>query len=314
MSNLSNISYRSKQNKNECISKKIGWIGTGVMGAPMCLHLLNNGFSVSIFTRTKNKAQSLIDKGVQWCNSPQEVAQNSNIIFTMVGYPHDVEEIYCSKNGIFQGIRSQSILIDMTTSEPNLAQKISERAHQHGCLALDAPVSGGDIGARNGTLAIMVGGDKEAYNLVLPIFQILGKNIKYMGTAGAGQHTKMSNQILIASTMIGVVESLLYAYKAGNDLNEVIDVIGKGAAASWSINNLGRRIVNNNFDPGFFIKHFVKDMGIALKEAQHMNLSLPGLALAHQFYMSAIASGLENLGTQALYKVFQRLNGINIDS
>ncbi|MHA1777748.1 MAG: NAD(P)-dependent oxidoreductase [Promethearchaeota archaeon] len=289
---------------------KIGWIGTGVMGAPMAQHLIESNFSLNVFTRSKYKAQSLIEAGARWCESPQKVAQQSEIIFTMVGFPHDVEDVYFSNSGIFQGIKKGSIVVDMTTSEPQLAQKISESAHQNASLSLDAPVSGGDIGARNATLAIMVGGDRDAFDRILPIFQIIGQNIKYMGAAGAGQHTKMSNQILIASTMVGVVESLLYAYKAGNDLGEVIEVIGKGAAASWSINNLGRRIVKDDFDPGFFIKHFVKDMGIALKEAQHMKLSLPSLALAYQFYMSAMAFGWENLGTQALYKVFQKMNDI----
>jgi len=231
------------------------------------------------------------------------------VIFTIVGYPKDVEDVYFSGNGIFKGVSSGKIVVDMTTSEPTLAKKIYDTATSLGVHALDAPVSGGDVGARNATLAIMVGGDKETFETVLPLFQKMGENIKLMGPAGAGQHTKMSNQILIASTMIGVVESLLYAYKAGLNLDEVIDVIGKGAAASWSINNLGRRIVQGNFDPGFFIKHFVKDMGIALAEARKMNLSLPGLALAQQFYISATAMGLENLGTHGLYLVFKKMNG-----
>ena len=199
----------------------------------------------------------------------------------------------------------------MTTSEPSLAQKIYKEANKKGVSSIDAPVSGGDVGAKNGTLAIMAGGEEETFQKVLPFFELMGKNIAYLGKAGAGQHTKMSNQILIESTMVGVVESLLYAYKAGNDLNDVINVIGKGAAGCWSINNLGPRIVKGNFDPGFFIKHFIKDMGIALKEAKQMDLSLPGLALAHQFYISATALGLENLGTQGLYKVLAKMNGID---
>jgi len=230
----------------------------------------------------------------------------------IVGFPKDVEEVYFGEVGILKGIKKGSIIVDMTTSEPTLAQRIYEEAKKMGVHAVDAPVSGGDIGAREGTLAMMVGGDKEIYEEILPLLQLMGKNIAYMGKAGAGQHTKMSNQILIASTMIGVVESLLYAYKAGNDLMEVINVIGKGAAGCWSINNLGPRIVQNNFDPGFFIKHFVKDMGIALQEAKQMKLSLPGLALAYQFYMSAMALGLENLGTQGLYKVLAKMNGIEV--
>jgi 3-hydroxyisobutyrate dehydrogenase len=291
---------------------KIGWVGTGVMGKSMCAHLIDAGHDVSVYNRTKEKALELINKGAKWFSNPMEVAQNSDIVFTIVGFPNDVEEVYLGEKGILKGVKEGDIIVDMTTSEPSLAQKIYEEAKKKGVSSVDAPVSGGDVGAKNATLAIMSGGDKETYDKVFPLFELMGKNIAYMGKAGAGQHTKMSNQILIASTMIGVVESLLYAYKAGNDLNEVIDVIGKGAAGCWSINNLGPRIVDNNFDPGFFIKHFIKDMGIALKEAKSMNLSLPGLALAYQFYISATALGLENLGTQGLYKVLAKMNGISI--
>ncbi len=294
------------------MNERIGWIGTGVMGQSMCSHILKAGYKVSVYTRTKNKADELINQGAVWCSTPKEVAENSDIIFTIVGFPHDVEEVYFGTNSILEGIKSGSIICDMTTSEPTLAKKIYEEAKQKGVSSIDAPVSGGDVGAREGTLAIMTGGDKDAYEKVLPLFELMGKNISLLGPAGAGQHTKMSNQILIASTMLGVVESLQYAYKAGNDMTEVINVIGKGAAGCWSINNYGPRIVAGNFDPGFFIKHFVKDMGIALQEAKQMNLSLPGLALAYQFYMSAMAIGLENLGTQGLYKVFAQMNGIEV--
>lgn len=293
------------------MNKEIGWIGTGVMGKSMCAHLLKAGYKVSVYNRTKEKANDLIQMGSTWCSSPKDVAEKSDIIFTIVGYPHDVEEVYLGENGVLKTIKNGSVIVDMTTSEPSLAQKIYEEAKKKGVSSIDAPVSGGDVGAKNGTLAIMAGGDKETFEKVLPFFELMGKNIAYMGKAGAGQHTKMSNQILIASTMIGVVESLLYAYKAGNDLNDVINVIGKGAAGCWSINNLGPRIVDGNFDPGFFIKHFIKDMGIALKEAKQMDLSLPGLALAYQFYISATALGLENLGTQGLYKVLAKMNGID---
>ncbi len=291
---------------------QIGWIGTGVMGQSMCKHLLDANYKVSVYNRTKAKADSLVEHGATWCDSPEEIAKNSEIIFTIVGYPKDVEEVYFGPQGIFSGIQEGTLLVDMTTSEPSLAEKIYNTAKEKNSSALDAPVSGGDVGARDGKLAIMVGGEQADFDQIMPLFNLMGENIAYMGKAGAGQHTKMSNQILIASTMIGVVESLLYAYKAGNDLGEVIDVIGKGAAASWSINNLGRRIVAGNLDPGFFIKHFVKDMGIALQEAKAMNLSLPGLALAHEFYIAAMGQGLENLGTQGLYKVMARLNGIEL--
>lgn len=292
------------------MDKHIGWIGTGVMGKSMCAHILNAGYSVSVYNRTKEKAKELVQMGAIWCSSPKKVAEKCDILFTIVGFPLDVEEVYLGENGVLKTIKKKSIIVDMTTSEPSLAQRIYNKAKKLGVSSLDAPVSGGDVGAKNGTLAIMIGGDKEAYETVLPFFNLMGKNISYMGKEGAGQHTKMSNQILIASTMIGTIESLLYAYKAGNDLDKVINVIGKGAAGCWSINNLGPRIAKGNFEPGFFIKHFIKDMGIALKEAKLMNLSLPGLALAYQFYMYAMALGLENLGSQGLYKVLAKMNGI----
>lgn len=278
----------------------------------MCAHILKAGYHISVYSRTKEKAKELIEGGAQWCSNPKKVAEICDIVFTIVGFPQDVEEVYLGENGILKGIREGSIIVDMTTSEPSLAQKIYNEAKKKNVNSIDAPVSGGDVGAREGTLAIMAGGDKVVYDKVLPLFKLMGKNIAYMGKAGSGQHTKMSNQILIASTMIGVVESLLYAYKANLNLSEVINVIGKGAAGSWSINNLGPRIVEGNFDPGFFIKHFVKDMGIALQEAKRMNLSLPGLSLANQFYISAMALGFENLGTHGLYKVLAKMNGINI--
>ncbi len=288
--------------------KRIGWIGTGVMGASMCGHILNQGFEVSVYNRTKKKAEELLDRGARWCGNPREVAGDSDCVFIIVGYPADVEEVILGEKGVLSGAKPGSILVDMTTSEPSLAQNIYEQAKKKSIASLDAPVSGGDVGAREGRLAIMVGGDKESYEKVLPLFKYMGENIAYMGEPGAGQHTKMCNQIHIATTMIGVVEALLYAHKAGLDMEEMIAVVGKGAASSWSINNYGPRIAKGNFDPGFFIKHFVKDMGIALKEAASMKLSLPGLALAHQFYVAAMAIGLENKGTHGLYILFERMN------
>ena len=293
-------------------SKNIGWIGTGVMGKSMCLHLINSGNTAYIHNRTKQKAAELLEKGAFWCDSPEEVAEKSEIIFSIVGFPEDVEKIILDEKGVLKSAKQGSVIVDMTTSSPILAKKIYEICKNKGIYSLDAPVSGGDIGAREGKLAIMVGGDRDVYDKALPFFKIMGENIAYMGTAGAGQHTKMSNQILIAGTMIGVVESLLYAYKTGMNLDSVIDVIGKGAASSWSINNLGKRIAKGDFDPGFFIKHFIKDMGIALDEAKRINLALPGLSLAHQFYIAATSLGYENLGTQGLYKVFQKMNNIVI--
>ena len=289
----------------------VGWIGTGVMGSSMCGHLLQAGYKVNVYNRTQAKAKDLVDAGAQWCSSPADVAAQSDYIFTILGYPQDVEEVMLGESGIIQNARKGSYIIDMTTSTPALAEHIHNIAVKQGLYTLDAPVSGGDVGARKGTLAIMVGGEQANFDKVQPFFAIMGENIAYMGGPGKGQHTKMSNQILIASTMIGVVESLLYAYKAGMNLHEVIGVIGKGAASSWSINNLGTRIADGNYDPGFFIKHFVKDMRIALDEARRMGIALPGLALAQQFYTSAMALGLENLGTQGLYKVFEKLNGLS---
>jgi 3-hydroxyisobutyrate dehydrogenase len=226
----------------------------------------------------------------------------------MVGEPADVEEVTLGRGGILERVRPGAVIVDMTTSEPSLARRIYEEAKARSVDALDAPVSGGDVGAREATLAIMVGGEEEAFRRVLPVFELMGKNIARMGGPGLGQHTKMCNQILIAGTMIGVVEALLYAQRAGLDLQGVIDVVGKGAAASWAVNQLGPRIVKGDFAPGFFIRHFVKDMGIALLEAKKMRLSLPGLALVNQFYTAAMAQGLETDGTQGLYKVLDRMN------
>lgn len=287
----------------------IGWIGTGVMGRSMCGHLLDAGHRVAVHNRTKEKAAGLVEAGAVWKDTPAEVAAVSDVIFTIVGFPSDVEEVYLDERGVLSGAKAGTVVVDMTTSEPALARKIYDEAKKHGVSSVDAPVSGGDVGAREAKLAIMAGGDRETYERLLPLFRLMGENIACMGPAGAGQHTKMANQILIASTMIGVVESLLYASGAGLSMDEVIEVIGKGAASSWSINNLGRRIAKGDFDPGFYIKHFVKDMGIALREAARMKLALPGLALVHQFYVSAMAIGLENLGTQGLFRVLERMNG-----
>jgi len=289
----------------------VGWIGTGVMGLPMCMHLLDAGHTVFVHNRTPDKAFPLIDLGARWCSTPAEVASHCDIVFSMVGYPRDVEEIILGESGVTLHAREGTIIVDMTTSTPTLAIEIHRRAREKGLYALDAPVSGGDIGAREARLAIMVGGERDTFDRVLPLFQLLGKTIAYMGRPGAGQHTKLANQISIASTMIGVVESLRYAYKAGLNLESVIDVIGTGAAGSWSLNNLGRRIVQGDFKPGFFIKHFLKDMEIALAEAARMELDLPGLSIAYQFYMAASSMGYEDLGTQALYKVFENMNNLN---
>ncbi len=286
----------------------IGWIGTGVMGNAMCGHLIDAGHQVHLFNRTRDKAANLIERGADWCPTPKAVAQASEVVFSIVGYPQDVEQVILGPDGVLEGVKEGAVVVDMTTSSPELARTISQQAENRGVATLDAPVSGGDVGAREATLAIMVGGDQATFDRVVPLFDIMGGHIALMGGPGAGQHTKMCNQILIAGTMIGVVESMLYAHRAGMDRDAVIDVIGRGAASSWAINNLGRRIAGGDFDPGFYVKHFVKDMGIALEEARRMNLSLPGLALVHQFYLAAIAQGDENLGTQALYRVLDRIN------
>ena len=289
----------------------IGWIGTGVMGRSMCGHLIGQGHYLHVYNRSREKAETLIQTGAHWCDSPAEAAEKAEVVFTMVGFPRDVEQVVLGSRGLLQGARPGTTIVDMTTSSPDLARLLSRQAKDKGIDMLDAPVSGGDIGAREATLAIMVGGDEAVFEKIRPLFEVLGKTIAFMGPSGCGQHTKMCNQILIAGTMIGCVESLLYARKAGLSPNAVIDIIGKGAASSWTINNLGRRIAAHDFDPGFYIEHFVKDMGIALAEAQRMQLSLPGLALVHQFYTAAIAQGNGRLGTQGLYRILAELNHVD---
>lgn len=289
---------------------KIGWIGTGVMGAAMAGHVQAAGHDLYVFNRTKSKAERLLKGEAHWCESPAEVAANSEIVFTIVAFPADVEQVYLGEGGILSAQGPCRVVVDMTTSRPSLAQTIAEAAAKQGIDSLDAPVSGGDIGARDGTLAIMVGGDKGVFDAVLPLFQLMGKNISYMGGIGAGQHTKMCNQILVAGTMIGTCESLLYGAKAGLDQQSVIDIIGKGAASCWSINNLGPRIVRGNYEPGFIVEHFIKDMGIALQEAAAVGLSLPGLALVHQLYLAVQAQGHGRSGTHALMLALKTLNGL----
>ncbi len=289
---------------------RIGWIGTGVMGAPMAGHLQQAGHELYIFNRTRGKEKPLLGKGAQWCDSPAEVAVSTEVTFTIVGLPVDVEEVYLGERGILSVDGPCRIVADMTTSRPSLAQTIAREAEKRGIQSLDAPVTGGDIGARNATLGIMVGGSKEAFDAILPLLQLMGQRISYMGGPGAGQHTKMCNQILVAGTMIGVSESLLYAEKVGSlDQETVISILGSGAASCWSINNLGPRIISGDYDPGFFVDHFIKDMGIALEEAAAVGLSLPGLALVHQLYLAVKAQGHGRSGTQALILGLKTLNG-----
>lgn len=290
------------------IKPKVGWIGLGVMGASMAGHLIKQGCSLLVHSRTRSKGAELIEMGAEWIDSPSEVAGNVDYLFTMLGYPEDVEEVYFGRAGIFSNLPRGTTLIDMTTSTPELAKKVSVYASERGCFSLDAPVSGGDIGAREARLAIMCGGNQQAYDQALPLFQIMGKTINYFGESGSGQRTKMSNQILIASSMIGTVESLLYAEKANLDLNQVIEMIGQGAAGCWSLNQLGPRMLKQDWEPGFYVKHFVKDMGIAINDAQKMGIRLQGLELAHQFYKKVSQSGYEEKGTQVLLKVLKDLN------
>ncbi|MGE7809893.1 NAD(P)-dependent oxidoreductase [Lysinibacillus capsici] len=285
--------------------KRIAFIGTGVMGASIIKHLLKNGHEVTVYTRTQEKAEPLVALGASWASSPAEAFKNHEIAFTMVGYPSDVEEVYFGENGLFQTAEQGNIVIDMTTSEPSLAKKIYMHAQSIGVEALDAPVSGGDIGAQNGTLSIMIGGDQVTYDKVLPILKQFGENIIYQGEAGAGQHAKMCNQIVIASGMIGVCESLAYGLKAGLDLPTVLQSISSGAAGSWSLSNLAPRMIKEDFAPGFYIKHFVKDMKIALDESNKMGITLPGLALAYEMYEKLIAAGYGDNGTQALLKYYK---------
>ncbi len=290
---------------------RIGWIGTGVMGASMCGHLMDRGFSVTVFNRTKAKAQGLLDRGAAWADSPRQVAEASDVVFTIVGFPHDVRQVILGSDGVLEGCSPGNIIVDMTTSEPSLAVEIAQRAEEKQVWAIDAPVSGGDVGARQGTLSIMIGGEKEAVDALGPCWEAMGKTIVHQGGPGAGQHTKMVNQILIATNMIGVCEALLYGYQAGLDLETVLQSVASGAAGSWSLSNLGPRIIQNNFDPGFFVEHFIKDMGIALAEAKRMNLCLPGLALAHQLYVALKAQGHGRDGTHALELALARLSGLD---
>ncbi len=266
------------------------------------------GYPLVIHTRTKEKAEELLANGAQWAESPKEIAEIANVIFTIIGTPADVEEVYLGGDGLVQNGRENTYLIDMTTSTPTLAEKIYNEAKKKGMHALDAPVSGGDIGAREARLAIMVGGDQEAFDQVKPILELLGKNIILQGNAGAGQHTKMSNQIAIATNMIGVTEAIIYAEKAGLDPEKVLKTISTGAAGSWSLSNLTPRVIKGDFAPGFSIKHFIKDMGIGLEEAEKMDLDMPGLALAYSLYKRLADAGESESGTQALYKYWNLEN------
>ena len=289
---------------------KIGWIGTGIMGFPMAGHIQDAGHNLYLYSRTQKKAEGLMARGGRWCISPAEVALNAEVVFTIVGNPRDVEEVYLGKGGLVSaGCRCRTV-VDMTTSSPKLAQTIAEAASREGIDSLDAPVSGGDIGARDASLSIMVGGDRGAFERVLPLLHLMGKEIAHMGGPGTGQHTKICNQILIAGTIIGVCESLLYASRLGLDEQSVLDIVGNGAGSSWLVRNLGPMIARGDYTPTFFVEHFIKDMGIALEEAAACDLSLPGLSLVRQLYIAVKAQGHGRLGTQALMLALRKLNGM----
>ena len=289
---------------------RVGWVGTGVMGLSMCGHVLDKGYAVTVHSRTRAKAQPLLERGAAWADSPRAVAEASDVVFSIVGFPPDVREVYLGPAGLLAGSHAGQVLVDMTTTEPSLAREIYEVGHPKRVSTIDAPVSGGDVGARNATLSIMIGGDRTAVDAIRPLLELMGRNLQYLGAAGSGQHTKMCNQIVIAGTMIGVCESLLYGYTAGLNLEEMLKAISGGAAGCWTLDNLAPRVLKRNFDPGFFVEHFIKDMGIALDEAARMGIALPGLALVHQLYQATRAQGHGQLGTHALVLALERLSGV----
>jgi 3-hydroxyisobutyrate dehydrogenase len=292
-------------------STRVGWIGTGVMGSSMCGHVLDAGYAVTVHNRTRGRAEPLLARGATWADTPAEVAAASDVVFGIVGFPADVRAVYLGDEGAVGAASPGAVIVDMTTSEPSLAVEICDAARAKGVGAVDAPVSGGDVGARNATLSIMVGGEEADVERVRPLFEVMGKTIVHEGGAGAGQHTKMVNQILIATGMIGVCEALLYGYKAGLDLEKVLEAVAGGAAGSWSLSNYGPRILAGNFEPGFVVEHFVKDMGIALAEARRMNLALPGLALAQQLYVALVAQGGGRNGTHTLMLAIASLSNVD---
>jgi len=290
---------------------RIGWIGTGVMGSSMCGHLIAAGYQATVYNRTRSKTDALAAEGARVASSPREVAEASDVVFTIVGYPSDVREVVLGEQGTLSAAKPGSALVDMTTSEPALAVEIAEKAKAKGVHSVDAPVSGGDVGAKEARLSIMIGGEPDVVDALKPLFEAMGKTIVRQGGPGAGQHTKMVNQVLIASNMIGVCEALLYGYKAGLDLETVMQSVASGAAGSWSLSNLGPRMIADNFEPGFFVEHFLKDMGIALAESRRMNLALPGLALAEQLYRAVAAQGYARKGTHALLPALASLSGVD---
>ena len=284
----------------------VGFAGLGVMGQSMAGHILDAGYDLLVYNRTKEKAKNLIERGAVWKDDPRSLAEGSDVVITMVGYPADVEHVYLGERGLLEGARPGTVLIDMTTSSPGLAARIAEEGKKKGVSVLDAPVSGGDRGAREATLSIMVGGDEKVFNDMAPLFSVMGKGIVLQGGAGSGQHTKMANQIAIASGMMGVCEAVVYAKKAGLDPDRVLSSISAGAAGSWSLSNLAPRMLRGDFAPGFFVKHLIKDMKIALEEAKGMGMETPGLARTLELYEELASMGYENDGTQALYRLYDK--------
>ncbi len=285
---------------------KIGFIGVGVMGGPMVLNLMKKGFDVSIYTRTKSKAEGVIAAGAHWCDTIADCAAGRDVVITIVGYPKDVEEVYFSEKGILNSADKGTVLIDMTTTSPRLSERIYAAAREKGMTALDAPVSGGDVGAQKGTLAIMVGGDRDAFDKMHDIFAAMGTNIRYQGGAGCGQHTKMANQIAISGCVAAVCEAIAYAKRCGLDPQDMFDAISTGAAGSWQLTNNGQKIINGDYAPGFYVKHFIKDMNIALDEAQARDLDLTVLHMVRDKYDELAAQGGADEGTQALIKVIDK--------
>ncbi|HOH05424.1 MAG TPA: NAD(P)-dependent oxidoreductase [Rectinema sp.] len=286
--------------------RTIGFIGLGVMGAPMAGHIRASGERLLIYTRTKSKARLVLDTGAEWRDSPKQIVEECDVVFTMVGYPKDVEEIYFGPDGLIENARPGTIFVDFTTSSPDLAVKIYESAKARGLSAIDAPVSGGDIGAKNATLTIMVGGDEETFQKVKPLLETVGKTVILQGGPGAGQHTKMANQIAVAGNLLGTVEALIYAKNAGLDPKHVLLSIANGAAQSWQLSNNAPRMLERNFDPGFYIKHFLKDLRIALDSAHAMHIELPMLALSEKLFAKMVNEGMGELGTQAIYLLYER--------
>lgn len=285
--------------------KKIGFIGVGVMGKSMVRNLMKAGFELSIYTRSKEKVEDVIAEGAKWCNNVAECSKNQDVIITIVGYPKDVEEVYFGADGIIENAKSGTVVIDMTTSQPGLAVKIYEAAKAKGISSLDAPVSGGDVGAQKGTLSIMVGGDKEAFDACMKVFEAMGTNIIFEGGPSTGQHTKMANQIALAGAISGVCEAMVYSETVGLDVQTMLDSISKGAAGSWQMTNMAPRILGGDLNPGFFIKHYIKDMDIAVEESQNANLNLEILKTVNEMYKKLDSMGFGDLGTQALIKYFK---------